>query len=79
MIKTFVPTEEKLAVIAQKMRTSYLYSSDEIRTEVDDKILIDCMFGEDHLNEHYEIGDFGGLASAMNITPGVKCGALLKL
>ena len=79
IIHPFVRTEEKVKMIAEKMKNNFLYCPDEVRTDAGSKIFMDFLFGGKFVNEHYEIGDFGGLVSAVDIIDGDRCIGGMKL
>ena len=86
LFKPFVPTDlndiefyKKLVVFKKNLLTKNLYVSDEFRNiQYIEKVLSRYILsGGKHIL--YEIGDFGGIAGFVDILPGFKCDAIMKL
>jgi RimJ/RimL family protein N-acetyltransferase len=74
----FIPTEDKLKILAQKLMEDHLYLSDEFRDyEFIHKMLFTGFSNENNI--FYEIGSFDGLIGFANIIPGFKCEIVFKL
>ena len=79
LFKVFVPTQEKLRLLAERFRDNYLWISDEYRNKESIAAILASDFLLDHFNVWYEMGDYDGLVGFLDIVPGHKCRLALKL
>lgn len=77
--RIFVPTPDKLATLAHKLRTEKFWLSDEYRaTEAVRQIVVDLVGGAAN-SMFYEVGDFDAVIGFMAIIPGWKATLTFKL
>lgn len=85
LIKVFTPTLAKISDFGTKLKHNYLYTPDELRTDEKIAAVVAYYFpwGTElaikPMNVWFEIGDWGGLLGWVDIIPGYKASALLKL
>lgn len=85
LIKLFAPTLPRIQDFGRKLADNYLYTSEEMRTKEKITAIIGYYFpyvlnySAKPFNVWFEIGDWGGLLGFIDILPGYKASALLKL
>jgi uncharacterized protein (DUF2147 family) len=77
--KLFEPTDEKIAVVADKLISTPLFIEDQDRNEKTIAYFIDSFLMRTGFALAYEVPDFGGIVGFMDIRPGWKAEAILKL
>jgi hypothetical protein len=77
--KLFIPTRDKLRLLATRLYENYLWISDEYRNQESITALLAGDFLLNRLNIWYELGDYDGLVGFLDIVPGHKCRLAMKL
>ena len=78
-LKSFVPTEDKLNDLIQKLQDNRLYLSDENRDKETAAAVVMSHFYFGKESEFYEIGDWQGLIGVVDIVPGWRGELFFKL
>ena len=75
----FVPTQEKMRVLAKHLMDGYLNMSDEYRDYQKIWSILTSYFGNGVFNIFYEVGDFKGLLGFTTILPEFKADVMMKI
>jgi hypothetical protein len=81
--KLFVPTQEKIDILARRLLNDYLYMADEERDPIIIQKYIDRYFSPYHppldISLFYELDNFDGFVGFTGIQPEYKCNVSFKI
>jgi len=79
LFRPFVPTEDKIMLVAKKLMEEYLYLDDTARDYISIHRILNNLVNDRVNNIVYEFGDFDGILAFTGIIPGWRAAMVFKI
>ena len=79
LFRPFVPTEEKIMLIAKKLMEEYLYLDDTARDYISIHRILSNLVNDRVNNIVYEFGEFDGILAFIGVVPGWRAAMIFKI
>jgi len=79
LFRPFVPTEEKIMLVAKKLMEEYLYLDDTARDYISIHRILSNLVNDRVNNIVYEFGDFDGILAFIGVVPGWRAAMIFKI